>query len=320
MRRRVGIRCDAGPGVGVGHLVRCVALAEELGARGIEVVFLGDLGGLSWAAAQLQRRGLPLVPARPGPEALGAQAAALGLDSVVLDSYELPPETGMALRRAGIPVLAIIDGDTRGQSADLYLDQNLGAEDRHVGLPVLAGTRYVLLRDDVRRYRSVPAGGIPHVLCFFGGTDATGVTVGWLDALAETGVPFSATVIAPGPVAPPPGLPISVLPPTDELPRLMAQADLVITAAGTTVWELLYLGVPTALTWVRENQLLGYHAVTKRGLAAGLGAGNDPRSAVPTLRDLLADPGRRARYARRGRKVIDGLGRERAADALARIR
>ncbi|RBQ16498.1 spore coat protein [Spongiactinospora rosea] len=320
MSRRVGVRCDAGPGVGVGHLVRCVALAEELAARGAEVVFLGDLGGLPWAAAQLERRGLPLLPAKPGAEGLGSQAACLGLDAVVLDSYDLAPETGMALRRAGIPVLAIIDGDTRGQSADLYLDQNLGAEDRHAGLPVLAGTRYVLLRDEVRRHRSVPAGGIPHVLCFFGGTDATGVTMGWLDALAATGVPFSATVIAPEPVVPPPGLPISVLPPTDELPRLMAQADLVITAAGTTVWELLYLGVPTALTWVRDNQLLGYHAVTKRGLAAGLGAGNDPSSAVPALRELLAEPARRARYARRGRRVVDGLGRERVADALARIR
>ena len=61
--RRVGIRCDAGAVIGVGHLVRCVALAEELCARGVEVILLGEVSGSPWAAEQLQARGLPLVAA-----------------------------------------------------------------------------------------------------------------------------------------------------------------------------------------------------------------------------------------------------------------
>ncbi|MCG5217250.1 hypothetical protein [Streptosporangium sp. KLBMP 9127] len=318
MKRRVGIRCDAGPATGVGHLVRCVALAEELLARDDEVVFLGDLGGLPWAAAQLERRGFPLIPARQAPETLSAQASGLDLGAIVLDSYALPAETGTALRRAGIPVLAIVDGDIRGQSADLYLDQNLGAEERHTGLPVLAGARYVLLRDEVRRLSATPSSGRPNVLCFFGGTDATGVIPRWVGALVATAVPFSATVISPSGLVPPPGLPISVLPPTDDLPRLMATADLVVTAAGTSIWELLYLGVPTALTWVAGNQRAGYETVVGRGLAAGLGT--DPEAAVPVLRELLASPETRLSYGKRGRQVVDGHGRERVADALAMIK
>ncbi len=106
-----------------------------------------------------------------------------------------------------------------------------------------------------------------------------------------------------------------VIPPTDRLPELMAEADLVLTAAGSASWELLHLGVPTALTWVADNQSAGYEALVHGGLAAGLGREPGP-AAVATLARLLATPTLREEYGRRGRNLIDGRGRERVADTL----
>ncbi|MFI6733622.1 PseG/SpsG family protein [Nonomuraea sp. NPDC050451] len=315
---RVGFRCDAGVRSGVGHLVRCVALAEELCARGVEVVFLGEVRGSAWALAQLRERALPLVPAPEEPARLAALARELRLDAAVLDSYDLPEGTGAALRGAGLTVLGIVDGDPLGQEADLYLDQNLGAEHRPFPLPArrLAGARYVLLRDSVRgRGRTRPAGPVPRVLCFFGGTDSAGVAPAWAGALLATGLPFEATVVSPTPFEA--GGPIAVIPPTDRLPELMAGADLVLTAAGSAVWELLHLGVPTALTWVADNQLIGYEELVGRGVAAGLGRAADA-AAVGVLARLLTDPAAREEHGRRGRGLVDGKGRERVADALLR--
>ncbi|WP_206060851.1 PseG/SpsG family protein [Nonomuraea basaltis] len=320
---RVGFRCDAGVGSGVGHLVRCVALAEELCARGVDVVFLGAVRGSEWARAQLRERRLPLVAAPRTPVRLAALARELRLDAVVLDSYDLPEETGVALRSAGLGVLAIVDGDPLGQQADLYLDQNLGAEHRSFPPPaeppqagrVLAGARYVLLRDSVRRRRRAPRrpGPVPRVLCFFGGTDSAGVVTAWAEALRATGVRFEGTVVSPTPFGT--GHPITVIPPTDRLPELMAAADLVVTAAGSAIWELLYLGVPTALTWVADNQLIGYQELVGRRVAAGLGRAPDAE-AVAALARLLADPAAREEHGRRGGGLVDGKGRERVADAL----
>ncbi|MEV0235709.1 hypothetical protein [Nonomuraea sp. NPDC050786] len=325
----VGFRCDAGVRSGVGHLVRCVALAEELCARGVPVVFLGEVRGSDWALAQLGARGLPLVPAPGQPARLAGLARELRLDAVVLDSYELPDGTGAALRRVVPRVLAIVDGDPLGQEADLYLDQNLGAERRPFPRPAprLAGARYVLLRDSVRRRRRVrragPAGpgegAVPRVLCFFGGTDSAGVAPTWAAALRATGAAFEATVVSPEPFEA--GGPITVIPPTDRLPDLMAEADLVVTAAGSAVWELLYLGVPTALSWVADNQLVGYEELVGRGVAAGLGRVTDAGAgarAVGVLARLLTDPAAREEHGRRGRGLVDGRGRERVADALLR--
>ncbi|WP_211267055.1 PseG/SpsG family protein [Nonomuraea candida] len=323
-RRRVGFRCDAGVSSGVGHLVRCVALAEELCGRGVEVVFLGEVRGSPWARDQLRERGLGLIPAPRGPGELAALARRLRLDAVVLDSYHLPRETGAALRTAGLPVLAIVDGDPLGQEADLYLDQNLGAEHRPFPAPAggrrLAGARYVLLRDSVRRRtrgRDGRGGEAPRVLCFFGGTDSAGVAPAWARALRDTGLPFHGTVVSPAPFEA--GGPITVIPPTDRLPELMAAADLVVTAAGSSIWELLYLGVPTALTWVADNQLGGYEELVGRGVAAGLGRAAE-REAVAVLARLLADPAAREEHGRRGSGLVDGRGRERVADALLALR
>lgn len=344
--RRVGVRCDAGAAIGVGHLVRCVALAEELCARGAEVLFLGEVSGSPWAAEQLRARGLPLVAAPGEPTLLAALVSELRLDAVVLDSYTLAPGTGAAIRAGDVlggrapVVLAIIDGDPLGQEADLYLDQNLGAEHRPFparpgaprlreasdseGQPAgasrsgggkrLAGVSYVLLRDSVRRCRRSPwARRMPRVLCFFGGTDSAGVAPAWAAALRRTGLPYEATVVSPAPFQAEGQ--VRVIPPTDRLPELMAEADLVLTAAGSASWELLHLGVPTALTWVAGNQSAGYEALVRGGLAAGLGPEPGPE-AVATLARLLATPTLREEYGRRGRDLIDGRGRERVADAL----
>jgi spore coat polysaccharide biosynthesis predicted glycosyltransferase SpsG len=342
-RIKVGLRCDAGPRAGVGHLVRCVALAEQLVADGVEPVFLGDLGGVAWAHRQLDSRGLPLVAGPTTPEGMVAAARDLRLSAMVVDSYELDAACAGALRKAGVPVLAVVDGDTRGQEADLYLDQNLDAEHLPVELPQgarrLAGVDYALLRDSVREQRPpapprASGDGPPRVLCFFGGTDAFDAAPVVGELLIATGLPLAATLVAGRPesraalaaLTPGDGQAIEVIDPTDDLPSLVRRADVVVSAAGTSLWELLCLGAPAALVWVVDNQQLGYDHVMAHGLAAGLGCLDEVRSggaaratAVGELRHVLADSVRRDDLSARGWKFVDGQGKRRVTEALLSV-
>lgn len=332
----VGIRCDAGAITGVGHLVRCVALAEELTGRGIPVLFLGDLGGVAWAEQQLSRRGLPLAPGPSTPAEMVAAIERYGLTRVVIDSYTVDARCAAAVRAVGVPVMVIVDGETRGQEADLYLDQNLGASLPEVADPAarLLGVDYALLRDDVRaRRRSSPyrpGAGDPRVLAFFGGTDAFGAAPVIAELLVETGVPWDAMIIAGSEesaallseVKPAADQRLTVLPPTDSLPELIVEADLVISASGTSTWELLCLGAPSALIWVVENQREGFRRVVDAGLAAGVGLLADVKGTTGSvvasrmLRDLLIEPARRVEFGAHAFATVDGRGRERAADRL----
>ncbi|MCG5463247.1 spore coat protein [Micromonospora sp. MED01] len=370
---RVGFRCDAGPRRGVGHLVRCLALAEEFLARGADVTVFGTVERLEWATAELAARGIPLLPGPDSAAELVEAARRHHLDVLVLDSYELDPAGAGALRAAGVYTLAIIDGDSRGQVADLYLDQNFGAALPRLGpgaelpglrsgaalpglgsgaelpglrsgaeLPgrLLAGSGYALLRDTVISARppvAPPAAAVsrPRVLAFFGGTDAVGAAPVLTRVLAATGHPMDLTVIVGRPeieaevddVTPGRGQTIRPVPPTTSLPALITEADLVVSAAGTSTWELCCLGAPSALVCVVDNQRESYTRVVRHGLAAGLGelpeltaagvAGRAARAtAARTLHGLLSSPQRRATLAARAWSTVDGQGRARVVDAV----
>ena len=336
---KVGVRCDVGPTRGIGHVMRCLALAEELIGRGVEVVFVCDSHTVPWANDQILARGIRVEPAVWTPEEHLELFARLGLDAVVFDSYDLGPEPFAAVRRSGLPTLAVVDGELRGAEADVYVDQNLGSEldtpDLPAGAVRLAGLDYVLLRDEVLNLRPAePTAGrrfgreVPKVFAFFGGTDAFGAGPSVVRALAATGVPFDATVVAPrdelvaaiGAVRLGEGQRVEVIGPTSALAAAVVDADLVVSASGTSTWELLCLGATAALVCVVDNQVMGYERAVATGAAAGVGVlsdlRDDPAKGAEVLRGLLTDPAERSRLAAAGWRLVDGLGRRRVADVL----
>jgi len=334
---KVGVRCDVGPTRGTGHVMRCLALAEELMARGIEVLFVSDSHTVPWANDQILARGIRVEPAVWTPEEHLELFARLGLDAVVFDSYDLAPQVFTAVRRSGLPTLAVVDGELRGAEADVYVDQNLGSESDTPELPAgairLAGLDYVLLRDEVLTLRpdgpvARPGREVPRVFAFFGGTDAFAAGPPVVRALAASGVPFDATVVAPreelveaiGAVTLGDGQRVEVIGPTTALAAAVVDSDLVVSASGTSTWELLCLGATAGLVCVVDNQVMGYERAVATGAAAGVGLlsdiREDPAKAAEVLRGLLTDPAERLRLGEAGRRLVDGLGRRRVADAL----
>ncbi|MFF0266580.1 PseG/SpsG family protein [Kribbella sp. NPDC004536] len=335
--KRVGVRCDVGPARGVGHVMRCLALAEEVRRRGVELVFVCDAHTVPWAAEQIAARGIDVQPAVWTADEHVELFARLGLDAVVFDSYDLDASVYAAVRASGLPTVAIVDGDFRGAQADVLVDQNLAAElDRPVlprGSVRLAGLPYVMIRDEILDLRPAVAPAdrpnvVPTVFAFFGGTDAFGAGPYVARALAATGLRFEATVVAPGEelarriadVELQPHQALNVIGPTDQLAARVRAADLTISASGTSTWELLCLGATAGLVCVVDNQVMGYERAVGTGAAAGLGLLSalqaDVGAADQTLKRLLTDPVERGRLARAGWELVDGRGRERVADAL----
>ncbi|MET0433250.1 MAG: bifunctional UDP-2,4-diacetamido-2,4,6-trideoxy-beta-L-altropyranose hydrolase/GNAT family N-acetyltransferase [Cellulomonas sp.] len=323
---RAVLRCDASAGSGVGHLVRCLALAEAAGSRGWDVTLLGDVD------APLGRRLVAAagVAVRPAPadlrRALLDDPGLATADVLHVDHYDVAGD----LRTAGGPLVSSMeDGAFGRRPADVVVDSTLGAEG--AGRPadgsgtVLLGVRYAPLRSAVRAARRAagagPADRGDDVLVVMGGTDAFGVSA----AAARLAVLAGASrvrVVASGAAAhrvraEVPGA--EVLGPQDDLPALAATAGVVVSAAGTSVWELACVGAPTAVVAVTGNQRTGYERAVAAGIAVGLGPLDAVRAAeddaVAALRGLVADPGRRAAVARAGRALVDGLGADRVLDA-----
>ncbi|WP_217184526.1 PseG/SpsG family protein [Streptomyces sp. AC495_CC817] len=322
------IRADATVDTGTGHVMRCLTLAEELVARGHEVHLRGHVGDIPWLHERLSAVGVR------HEEAVAhvlepREADAADYDVAVVDSYEYSPEAVSAMARL-VPTLAIIDGDDRGIVSSLYLDQNLGADDRP-GSPLLAGPRFALVRGEiVRRMRVRPRAlsRPPRILAFMGGSDPTGAILTVAESLARLDAAIALDIVVTArwrqEVARLVGSRPSarLLEPTPRLPELLSEADITVSATGTSAWEICTVGIPAVFVAVVDNQLAGFRAITERGIALG----SDLTSAARPVDDihdgvlrLLHEPALRTRLFDASRELFDGRGASRVADALERL-
>jgi spore coat polysaccharide biosynthesis predicted glycosyltransferase SpsG len=262
------------------------------------------------------------------------EAIAETADVVVVDSYVIAADDVSRLNEL-IPVVAVIDGDDRGIRAATYVDSNLGAESwpypPHVAARLWGGSRYVLVRRELRDLhrgppRTLPAS--PTVLCLMGGSDPTGamprvaaslgslpervelilVTArAWQDSVREAvGSRSNTSVVAPTPM----------------LSDLLGRTDLVVSAAGTTAWDICTIGMPAVFIAIVANQRPGLNAIAAAGVASTIDASDDPGAIAAVsglVDDLLADAALRAAYAARCSELFDGRGAERVADAMEEL-
>jgi spore coat polysaccharide biosynthesis predicted glycosyltransferase SpsG/RimJ/RimL family protein N-acetyltransferase len=320
---RVLIHCNGGVQIGVGHVVRSLALAEEALGSGHEVTFVGQYDGrivhdlLESSGAEVRRATRGAHMSRD----LQATIDELAPDVVHLDTYdEVRLVTGAQHR----PLLSNVEDTTFGRRpADLLIDPTFGSEreprDADPPLLLLRGSRFAPLRALVtdRRGEWQLRDEARNVLVVMGGSDPLALTPRVLEVLDRTGLALHVTAIvrsaaraavealAPG------NLQVDLVEPVADLPALAAHQDLVVSAAGTSVWELCCLGVPMALVCAVDNQRAGYERVVAADAAIGLGEtlqGDEANLATRELKEALGSPAHRLVLSRQASRVVDGLG------------
>lgn len=307
--RRLLIRADAGRSQGSGHVMRSLAVAEAVRDVGCEVALAADLSALGWLRPWVDALGLQVVPDVPGPVELAALARGLDADIVLLDHY------GFASARdqvnAAGAMLVNFEDDTYGRRpADIVIDYSLGAEkiprpDDSSG-QLLRGIAFAPLRQQVRAARQARAGRtvgrVHEVAVLMGGTDPQSLRPIVSHILAELGVVAMTA---------PPGL---------GLLDHITQADAVITAAGSTAYEMCCLGMPIGLVQVADNQSVNVQRLLGAGAATVLGTADElvteQSGVTQRVGSWLFDHARLARTAETARGLLDGRGAERIADAI----
>jgi len=326
---RVLLRADSGKVQGTGHVMRCLTLGDELRSRGHDVHLMTTPITVRWLASLVAASGIVVHHAAVNELPIDA-IAALDLDWVVVDSYRIDPEQVSRLNKL-IPVLAIIDGDDRGMDASLYLDQNLGADKAKWPPKVLdrllAGASYSLVRDAILRERRQEPwrlhGERAAIVSFMGGTDPTGASVEVAAALIAASADAELTIVAPEELhelieALSRGRGhLTISDPTPELPALFGRADIVVSAAGTSAWDVCALGIPAVLVAVVHNQSSSISEALAEGMVLGIDA-SDGRSGLTeqlTSRvvTLLTNEVVRRKLSDRCLEIFDGKGKARVS-------
>lgn len=306
--------------------MRCSALAEEFIRRGHAVEISVNLDGVPLAQSRAGEVNMTVVPAYFDLDELLQWINHSELDLIVWDSYIRAPEQSNAIREV-VPVVAIVDGYLRDQSANVYVDQNIDAHLDHVGgdYEVLAGTDYAILSDRIISVRRSQARILERsrrqILIAMGGTDAFGLAQSLADTCSARLPDVLVNVIVPLAKRKDTSSETeirenqNVLIPTTNLFELISDADLYLGGCGTSVWESLYIGTPMACVAVADNQELTYGRLVDKELVIGLGvlhsSNFDAERIAEVIADALAESHSLVEMTQRGQAIVDGRGRER---------
>jgi UDP-2,4-diacetamido-2,4,6-trideoxy-beta-L-altropyranose hydrolase len=336
-------RTDAIAATGTGHAMRCLALAQALAVHGGVSRFLMT-GVPPLLALRISHEGFPIEPhdhplgSDADAEAAVAAARRIGARWIVLDGYAFSERYLDILHGSGIPVLVIDDlGKLSRYACAVVVNQNLHADRTlypGVGAStrLLLGTRYMMLRHEFWRYRDTPrtarGGGGPRILVSMGGSDPQDQASRVIEALERLACPGLQARVVVGAANPrldrlrrrafESSAEIAVLHNVEDMPALMRDADLAVAAAGTTVWELAYMGVPMLLgSTVEAERVLARRLADHQGcLYVGDFRDCAPEELADAIESLVKDAALRRRLAAAAGTLVDGKGGERIVAAM----
>tara|TARA_B110000008_G_scaffold279950_1_gene329916 strand:+ start:2538 stop:3563 length:1026 start_codon:yes stop_codon:yes gene_type:complete len=283
---KVVFRVDASLKMGIGHLMRCLTLANELRGQKHEIFFIcSDLIGNLISKIQYP------VYILPRDEKFSSENVYLdwlgstteydseqtikvipkNTDLLVIDSYALDKSWHRELRPFTKKIMVIDDLANKHFDCDILLNQNLGAAISHYSDKVpddcklFLGPKYSLLRSEFSDLRQAAIKKrketklIKNILISMGGIDSENITYNILNDISKN---YNIAVVLGG-MSPHNSMikeyaksknNIKVYIDCDNLAKLMLDADLAIGAGGSTTWERCCLGLPTLLFVLSENQ------------------------------------------------------------------
>lgn len=314
----VAIRCDGSETIGMGHVVRMMALAGALDRAGVATRFVVRSG--QQVALDLLRAGGHDVCVIDGHFSRGEVLSGSDADAlcdlargapVIVDHYGASRAYFARLQelqvRYGV-IDDLADRDLTGAQWVLNPIPRFNAVYASCGIShLLLGPQYALLRPEFARARAPrrftnPATRLLLTLGGGGGSRAVQMLQRALSTIGDLEISCALGRRS-----------------ASEMAELMAAADIAVSAAGQTSLELACTGLPAVLTRMAENQRENAAALERCGCAIDIGNWDDSASQAVVLevvRALVADAGARDRMSRAGMDFVDGLGAERAAGAI----
>ena len=300
---RIVIRTDASSQIGIGHVMRCLTLADELQQMGCEVSFIcrqldGDMN------RYITEKGLRVDIIDQSYTEQDAdynwKSDAIStvnimerygcIDWLIVDHYMLDHEWEGYIKDSVNSIMVIDDLANRSHSCDLLLDQNhyVDLEHRYDNLVSdtcnkLLGPQHVLLRKEFREMsqnQRVRDGSIKRILIFMGGGDTENITSKTIQAIFKLN---RSNIIVDVVVGSSNKLKDEISHECDKLPNfnfhcqtekmaeLIYRADICIGAGGATTWERGMLGLPTITIVTADNQYRTTKDLSKMGATRYLG-------------------------------------------------
>jgi len=290
------IRCDGDEQIGLGHVVRCLALAEELRdsqSVGVSFAMVSGKPGMD----MVRNAGFPVMPLAEQVNEdtwLDELIRARKPNALILDvRSSLSPAFVRQCRENGLLIATIDDPSDRRLEADLafYPPVPQVKEMDWSGFTgqLFVGWEWVLLRKQFARstkfHGRVSSSGHslpqpPELLITMGGSDPAGLTLKAVRALNQVRFPFHATVILGSGFTHDDELlrllekvtfSYTILRNVKDMAKVMKKSDLALSSFGGTAYELAACGVPGIYFALTDDHDRSAYLFEKQGMGINLG-------------------------------------------------
>ncbi len=339
---RIGIRCDANDSIAMGHLMRCLTIARQLKKVGQDVLFfLSETSGVP----TLAEHEMPYICLQNDYQnkeqeltRLIAYCQEYQISCILVDSYEVTSDYLKELRKI-LPVAYLDDVNAMYYPVDLLINYTIDAEKKmyecmgdYTRTEFLLGNQYVPVRTEfIEKRTSNPQYPPQNLFLTSGGTDPYGIIIKIIDGInrTETLQRMKKYVVVGKYYSQMESLRqcadkygnMEIYQNVPDIWNVMEQADIAVTAGGTTVGELCAMGKPMTVFCIAENQLPGLRGYSRLGAIEYAGDVRDDETLViqnisKKIAQLSQDRQYYERLAKTARSIVDGRGAYRIAQAL----
>jgi len=339
MAKKVVFRVDGGSRLphaedrekGMGHVVRCLALAKELEKYDVEITFLmkNHLTGVKKVidAGHIVKK-LPVssdkeTDIRRIPGMLNRIKPQIVLNDILNTEEKYMLKT----RETGAFLINVDDLGPGRQLADVLV-YSLVRPPVYSKPKIYAGPAYMTLKDKFRKMhkkRKKIREKIGKILVSMGASDPQSLTVKVLKALEKVDRNFTTTVVIGSAfthhnelknVLDKARKKYIVKSNVSNMAELMHDADIAIISGGISVYELAAVGTPGIVLCQNKhentNVFEDYGFVTKLGLGKFVGE----KQIIGAVKKLARDKFLRKKMSDQGKKLVDGCGAERVAKII----
>ena len=287
-RKRILLHANAAKDLGMGHVYRTLALAQELARHEVLVLTTKSMPlGKEFFDSQVFNHEEILDEAE-----LIQKAKDFRADLVVLDILDTQKELVEKLQSVGAKVVTFEDLGSGALQADLTVsDLYPNPEAKHQ----LTGVENAILAPsfEVLNRTAQIDDSVKHVLVLFGGTDPSSLAKKSLRALEAIGFAGKVSCVrglGAEDIKDDFNLDLQILRDVKNIGALMATADIALSSAGRTITELMSIGVPTICLSQNQKELTHTHASFENGVRnLGLGSEVTETALEAVLKELIQD-------------------------------
>jgi UDP-2,4-diacetamido-2,4,6-trideoxy-beta-L-altropyranose hydrolase len=281
-------RVEASPVVGLGHLMRCLALAQGLNSRNVRVFFAVSQNSLHHYSSRSDWPGETFILTSESEldehKELQQFCTQVQADWLILDGYQFDSDYRKLLDLNACKLAMFDDGqllDEKSEDNNLAMIINwasgadkLAYYDVAPNALCCTGANYRVLRREFYQSAELPFERRTRLIIMFGGSDPSNLTLPLLERLDSSSIRLPVTVITG-----------SAYQHLEELARfkkfshlcikhfhdshavadIFQQGRLAISAAGASQFELLHCATPSILVATVDNQLFASEQASTQG-------------------------------------------------------